>query len=79
MQEVAAAVLAAGWPPSQRACDLLLEGLAVLTTEGYRAGAPRLKAALQAFQAESFADDDELRWLWLACHTARTLGDVRLG
>ena len=49
----------------------------MLTTEGYRAGAPRLKAALQAFQAESFADDDELRWLWLACHTARTLGDVR--
>ena len=30
-------------PASPRACDLLLDGLAVLTTEGYAAGAPALK------------------------------------
>jgi DNA-binding CsgD family transcriptional regulator len=76
-EEVAAAVLAAGWTPSARACDLLLDGLALLTTEGYRAAAPPLKEALLAFRQEPLTEDDELRWLWLACHTARTLGDVR--
>ena len=33
-REVAAAVLAADWEPSTRACDLLLDGLALLTTRG---------------------------------------------
>jgi DNA-binding CsgD family transcriptional regulator len=73
--EVAEAVLDAGWAPSTRACDLLLDGLALLTTEGYRMAAPALKDALQAFRDEPLTEDDELRWLWLACHTARTLGD----
>ena len=40
-REVAAAVLAAGWEPSTRACDLLLDGLALLTREGYVAGRRR--------------------------------------
>jgi DNA-binding CsgD family transcriptional regulator len=31
--------------------------------------------ALQAFREESLAEDEELRWLWLACHIARALGD----
>jgi DNA-binding CsgD family transcriptional regulator len=73
--DVAAAVLAADWAPSTRSCDLLLQGLALLTTEGYRIGAPPLKVALQAFREEPLTEDDELRWLWLACHTARALGD----
>src|SRR5262249_19103599 len=38
--EVAAAVLAADWKPSGRAPDLLLDGLALLISEGYAAGAP---------------------------------------
>jgi DNA-binding CsgD family transcriptional regulator len=75
--EVAAAVLAADWAPAERACDLLLDGLALLTTDGFRAGAPPSKVALEAFREEPLPEDDELRWLWLACHTARTLGDVR--
>ncbi len=37
-REVAAAVLAADWEPSTRACDLLLDGLARLTCEGYGVG-----------------------------------------
>jgi len=73
--EVAEAVLAAGWAPSTRPCDLLLEALALLTSEGYRAAAPSLRRALRAFREEPLAEDEELRWLWLACHTARTLGD----
>jgi DNA-binding CsgD family transcriptional regulator len=74
-REVAAAVLAAGWAPSSRPCDLLLDALAVLTTEGYAAGAPVLKAALAAFREARLAEDEELRWLWLACHVARVLCD----
>ena len=78
-REVAAAVLAADWGasplPSPRACDLLLDGLARLTCEGYAAGAPALKAALRAFRDAQLAEEEELRWLWLACHIARALGD----
>ena len=72
-REVAAAVLAADWEPSSRACDLLLDGLALLTTEGYSAGAPALRLALRAFRDEHLSEDEELRWLWLACHIARAL------
>jgi DNA-binding CsgD family transcriptional regulator len=79
VREVASAVVAANWedaaskPP--RACDLLLDGLAYVTTEGYDTGTPRLKRAIDAFLHEAMPDEDALRWLWLACHIARTLGD----
>ena len=74
-RDVAAAVLAADWEPCVRACDFLLDGLALLMTEGYAAGAPALLAALRSFREEPMAVEDELRWLWLACHIARALGD----
>ena len=75
-RDVAAAVLAADWEPSPaRACDLLLDGLAFLMTRGYAAGAPALKDALRAFRENLLPEEDELRWLWLACHIARALGD----
>jgi DNA-binding CsgD family transcriptional regulator len=74
-QEIAAAVLNADWAPSTRPCDQLLDGLALLATEGFSVGAAPLKAALRAFREEPLSEDDQLRWLWLACHTARTLGD----
>jgi DNA-binding CsgD family transcriptional regulator len=75
--EIAAAVLAAGWEPSTRASDLLLDGLARITREGYVAAAPALKVALRAFRDEPLAEEDELRWLWLACRIARALADDR--
>jgi DNA-binding CsgD family transcriptional regulator len=74
-REVAVAVLAADWEPSARACDLLLDGLALLTHEGYVAAAPALKVALRAFRDEPLSEEEELRWLWLACRTARALAD----
>jgi DNA-binding CsgD family transcriptional regulator len=74
-REVAEAVLAADWQPSNRACDLLLDGLAILSRYGYVAGVPALKVALRAFRTEPLSGEDELRWLWLACNIARTLGD----
>jgi DNA-binding CsgD family transcriptional regulator len=77
VREVATAVLAADWEPSTRACDVLLDGLAILTCKGYAAGAPALKVALRAFRDERLSEEYELRWLWLACRVARALADDR--
>jgi DNA-binding CsgD family transcriptional regulator/tetratricopeptide (TPR) repeat protein len=74
-REVAAAVLAADWEPSTRACDVLLDGLAVLTCEGYVAGAPALKIALRALRDEPLSEEEEMRWLWPAGRIARALAD----
>jgi DNA-binding CsgD family transcriptional regulator len=74
--EVARAARAA--PPSSRpprAPDLLLDGWVLLNTKGYRAGTPILKRALDAFRGESMSKEEEIRWLWLACHTAYELWD----
>ena len=79
VREIAEAVLAADWSESSRdspdPCDLLLEGIAVVTIEGYAAGAPILTRAVRAFRDEQVSDEDALRWLWLACRAARALGD----
>ena len=79
VREVAEAVLAADWETSARrstrAFDLLLHGVAVLTTQGYAAGVPTLKRALSAFREAPMSEQDALRWLWLACRVARALGD----
>jgi len=79
LHEIAEAVLTAERSDSSRRspdpCDLLLEGIAVVTIEGYAAGAPILKRAVSAFRDERVSDDDALRWLWLACRAARALGD----
>jgi DNA-binding CsgD family transcriptional regulator len=60
-------------PP--RARDLLLDGLAVLHTDGYAAGAPILKRALRAFRGHEFLSEEEIRWTLLACRTAMDLWD----
>jgi DNA-binding CsgD family transcriptional regulator len=74
--KVAAAVRAA--PPrshARRGPDLLLEGLAVRITEGYASGVPLLKRALSAFRSADSSSEQDIRWLWLACHTAHDLWD----
>jgi DNA-binding CsgD family transcriptional regulator len=79
VREVAEAILSADWTASShrapRAVDHLLDGMAVLTTQGYAAGAPTLKRALAGFRDEPMADEEALRWLWLACRVARAMGD----
>jgi DNA-binding CsgD family transcriptional regulator len=62
-------------PEPPRAPDLLLDGLAVLHTEGYAAGTPILKQALRAFRGDELSREDGIRWLWLACRTAMDLWD----
>jgi DNA-binding CsgD family transcriptional regulator len=60
---------------SPRAPDLLLDGLAVLTTEGYAAGAPILRRALTAFRHEEVLTEEGLRWLPLACRVSHDVWD----
>jgi DNA-binding CsgD family transcriptional regulator len=69
----ARAAPAASQPPS--APDLLLDGLALLITEGYTAAAPTLKRALSAFSSEDLSTEEGVRWLWLACPAAQVLWD----
>ncbi|HET6367496.1 MAG TPA: hypothetical protein VFG27_09745, partial [Pseudomonadales bacterium] len=74
--EVAQAARQAPPPsPRPRKGDMLLNGLAVLFTDGYPAAMPISKRALQAFCSEDIAVEEGLRWLWLASITAADLWD----
>jgi DNA-binding CsgD family transcriptional regulator len=69
---------ARGAPPSSRSprpADLLLDGLALLITQGHAAGVPVLKRALMAFRGENVSTEEELRWLWHTCRAAMMLWD----
>jgi DNA-binding CsgD family transcriptional regulator len=75
-REVAEAARAA--PPAPRPPrppDLLLDGLVLVITEGYPAGAPVLKEAVSAFSRADAYVEEGLRWLWQVCHGAGLLWD----
>lgn len=78
--EVARAAPAAPHPP--RPADLLLDGLVTTYAQGYAAGVPELRRALEAFRIEdpphASATADIRRWHWLASRTALTLFDDEL-
>ena len=76
LPEVARAAL--GAPPApqpSRAPDLLLDGLAILITDGYEAGTPAVRPAVAAFRSGDLTVEDELRWFFVACHAAHDLWD----
>jgi DNA-binding CsgD family transcriptional regulator len=73
--EVAEAARVAPASPSPRAPDLLLDGLAVMITEGHGAAAPLLKRSLDAFRGEDLAANGGFRWLWLAIEAAQEVWD----
>jgi DNA-binding CsgD family transcriptional regulator len=76
LREIAEA--ARGAPPSPapaRPMDLLLDGLAVLFTEGYVASLPVLRGVLEAFGEGHSQGSDELRSLGWACRIAIEVGD----
>src|SRR3954452_15163049 len=62
-----AALTAPAAPQPPRAIDLLLDGLATRFTEGYVAGLPPLRRALDAFRNLEGLTARDVRWLWLAC------------
>ena len=79
VREAAEAALAAPpAPPPPRAIDLLLDGLATRFTEGYAAGVPPLRSALDAFRRVEGLTARDVRWQWLACRLAQDLWDDEL-
>jgi DNA-binding CsgD family transcriptional regulator len=75
-REVAEAVRwAPASPQPASGPDLLLAGLALLITEGYAAGTPVLKRALQAFLSEHVSHVEAMPWAWLAYVAALVLWD----
>jgi DNA-binding CsgD family transcriptional regulator len=73
-----AAQAAPGAPQPPRAIDLLVDGLATRHTEGYSAGVPPLRMALDAFRRVEGLTPRDVRWLWLACRLAQDLWDDEL-
>jgi DNA-binding CsgD family transcriptional regulator/tetratricopeptide (TPR) repeat protein len=72
------AALAAGeLPPAEppRPSDLLLDGLAALTTAGPRAAAPLLRRATEAFASPEVSIEDNFRWGWLTTVPSNVLWD----
>ena len=73
---VAAAARAAPPPePPARAADLLLDGLALLITDGHAAGTPILREAVRAFHSGEIRTEEGLRWLWLGGRAAGFIWD----
>jgi DNA-binding CsgD family transcriptional regulator len=73
--EVALAAANAPPPPQPpRAPDLLLDGLIAHHNNGYRAGLPILRKALNLF-GTGMSVDQELRWHWVAGIVARYVWD----
>jgi DNA-binding CsgD family transcriptional regulator len=62
-------------PEPQTATDLLLDGLAVLFTDGYADGAPLLKQALARFRDEPGRDEHDVRGTRMAARVAAELLD----
>ena len=75
VQASQAALAGPPMPSVPRPSDLLLQGLALRSTEGYAAGAPLLKQALSAFQREDVLTPQEAGWLWFASWVALFMWD----
>ena len=75
VRQVATAARAAPPSPLPRAPDLLLDGLAVMITEGHGAAAPLLQRALREFRDGDIGANGGFRWLWLAEEAAQELWD----
>jgi DNA-binding NarL/FixJ family response regulator len=57
------------------ASELLLDGLALLVTDGWTAGTAVLKEAIKAFRADDVGVDEQLRWSWVAGGAAGVIWD----
>src|SRR5712691_3476794 len=73
--EVSRAALALPRPVHSRVLDLLLEGLALLITDGRAAAAPTLRQATRTFASADVPVEERLRWGWLAHAAAAELWD----
>ena len=77
LREVSRAARAAPAPAHPpRPIDLLLDGLALVVTDGRAAAAPVLRQAAAAFASADTPVEERLRWAWLAQVPASYLWDV---
>ncbi|MGW5665450.1 ATP-binding protein [Streptomyces sp. NPDC003758] len=76
VRDVAEAVLSAsGHVDTESREGLLLTGLARVITEGYSAGAPILREAVDAFRTGRLSREEALGWLPLVCRMAHSTWD----
>jgi DNA-binding CsgD family transcriptional regulator len=57
------------------ASELLLDGLALLITDGWTSGTAVLKQAIKAFRDDDVGVDEQLRWSWVAGGAAGVIWD----
>jgi DNA-binding CsgD family transcriptional regulator len=77
LEEVSRAARALPPPASPpRAADLLLDGLALLVTDGPAAAAPALREAISTFAGPDVPAADRLRWSWWVPVASLPLWDV---
>jgi DNA-binding CsgD family transcriptional regulator len=74
-RSVALAARAAPREGAPSKSDLLLDGLAVLVTDGYAAAAPSMHRAVQAYGAEHLSIDEACHSAWIAAIAAADLWD----
>jgi DNA-binding CsgD family transcriptional regulator len=77
--DVSGVVATAPKPDPQRPCDLLLDGLALVFTDGRPAAAPGLRRAVAAFASTEVSVEEVLRWGWLASRAANLIWDYDRG
>jgi DNA-binding CsgD family transcriptional regulator len=75
MRQVAEAARAAPSSETPSKADLLLEGMAILYTDGYEASAGPLHRAIQAFGSEDLTVEEAFRSAWVAAVAAVDLWD----
>ena len=73
--EVCRAARALPPPAEPRTVDLVLDGLALMVTDGLAAAAPALRRAVSAFADADITAEEALRWGWLAQAAASALWD----
>ena len=73
--EVCRAARALPPPAEPRTVDLVLDGLALIVTDGPAAAAPALRRAVSAFAGADITAAEALRWGWLAQAAASALWD----
>jgi DNA-binding CsgD family transcriptional regulator len=76
IHEVCKAARSAPRAADPRPCDLLLDGLAMVFTEGRAAAAPSLRKAVDLFVRDQVSADDWIQWGRSATTAAITLWDV---
>ncbi|MFJ3416025.1 ATP-binding protein [Streptomyces sp. NPDC086082] len=75
LEEVAGSARTAPQTSHPGPTDLLLDGLAAATTDGYAAGAPMLRHALSTLRCGGFTVEQSLGWLPFACRMAHNVWD----